>query len=134
MISSFPWGNLILLGSYFNPLLCIPIKDTDWIKSLLICSSSTKNENLIISFIVVHCTVWSLSWDVSEWLYLSPFHGDWIKGPHVIHIIWVGIASKKYNILTNYTTTVSPSRWGFVWRWWKSFYLFPNVFIHFYCS
>ncbi len=133
MICSLPWRYLILFWSNLNPLFCIPIKYTDWIKSLFICSSSAKDEDLIISFIIIHSTVRSLSGYVSKCLYLSPFHGDWVKGPHVVHVVWVSIASKEYDILTNYTTTVPPSWWRFVRGWWKSFYLFPNVFVHFYC-
>lgn len=131
MISSFPWGDLIFFGSNFYPIFSVPVQNIDWVKSLFISSSTSKDNNLIVFFIIVHGTIGSLNGDISKSLYLSPLHSYWIEGPKVVHVGWISISTKEYNFFSDYATTVSPSGWRPM-RWgWKGFYLMPCVLIHF---
>lgn len=130
MVGSFPWSYFILLWTDLNPLFSGPVENTDGIETLFVRSSTSKNYNLVVFWIIVHCTVRSLCGNVALCFDLSPFHGYRIECPHIVHVIRVSVTPEKDDILSDYATTVTPTRRGFMRRWWKCFDLSPSVFIH----
>ena len=54
MVGSFPRGDFVLLWSDFDPLQSGPVEDTDRVKTLLVGSPATENDDLVILLIVVH--------------------------------------------------------------------------------
>ncbi len=130
MVSPFPWSYLILLWSNFNPFHGGPVQNTDRIETLLIGPSASEDDDLVIFLIVVHRTVGSLCWNIAFSFDLSPFHCYRVECPYVAHVVRVSVTSEEYDLLADDTATVTPTSWGFVWRWWKCFDLSPSVFIH----
>lgn len=89
MICSFPRCWFIRLGVYFHPLFGLPVEDADGIKSFLVGSSPSKDNDPIIISIVAHGAVGTMWGDIACGVYLSPFHCDGIESPKVVHIVGV---------------------------------------------
>ena len=110
VISSLPGSCLILLGSDFDPFFSFPIKNTDRVETLLICTSATENYDLVIFGIVIHRAVRTLSRNVSERFNLTPFHSYRVECPQVVHVGRISITAEKYNVLSNHATAMTPPR------------------------
>ena len=91
MICSLPRNWFIGFRHDLIPLFSSPIKDINTIKPLFVSSSTTKDDDSIIMLIITHGTVWSMRWNIASSVYLSPFHGDSIEGPNIVHIIGIYI-------------------------------------------
>lgn len=54
MVSTSPRSRFITLRAYFDPLLGLPVKETDAVESLLVGPSPSEENEPIIVFIVMH--------------------------------------------------------------------------------
>lgn len=67
----------------------MPVEDVDSVKTLLVCSASSKDYETIIFFVVVHRAVGAVRRNVAFGLNLSPFHCDSVEGPKVVHVVGI---------------------------------------------
>ena len=87
MVSSLPRSSFVFFRCNLSPNFCVPIKNADWVETLLVWSSSSKNYNLVGGRIVVDGTVRSVSWFLSCSVDFFPDSLSGMIGPEVIHVI-----------------------------------------------
>ena len=89
MISSFPGRCFVFFRGNLSPLFGGPVEHRDSVESLLVGSSTSKNNNLIGLRVVVKSAVGSMRRTFSVSVDLCPsFFGSMIS-PEVIHIVGV---------------------------------------------
>jgi hypothetical protein len=89
VVGSLPRSRFIFFWGYFYPFLGFPVEHVDGIESLLVGSSASEDDYLLIDSIVVHGAVGAVGRDVSGGGDLFPFLVECVVGPDVVHIIGV---------------------------------------------
>ena len=89
MIGSLPRCWLILCWSQLTPDLCVPVQNIDWIKSLLVGSSSSEDNYLICLRIITKRAIGAMRGTFARCGYFGPFALRCVIGPKIIHIVRV---------------------------------------------
>lgn len=89
MVRTCPGSSLILFGIDFYPLFRLPVENVNSVKTLLVCPSSTEDDEAIVFLVIVHRAVGAVGGDVSLGLDFSPFHGNGVKSPDVVHVVGI---------------------------------------------
>ena len=91
MVCPFPRGRLIFFRIDLDPLFGVPIEDIDGIKALLVGSSPSEDDDMIVLRIIVHGAIGSLGRFISSSMYFFPLHSYRVVGPKVIHVVRIYI-------------------------------------------
>lgn len=130
MISSLPRRGLVLFGRDLRPLLRHPVQDINGVKSLLIWSTTPKNNDPIILRVITHRTIGSLGGCLACGFDFRPFHGGGVEGPHIIHINRFCITSEVDDLISDDAATMAPSGKGYVTRLQVQLGFVPGVLLH----